>query len=350
MKKSQIIQAVAALSLFAATPALAVETGNSNLKIGAKIFADYTQSKTTLNGATTAKTTGMNIGRAYLQTSYKIDDMWSLGVTLDAAQENTLSKKTSVFVKNAYVKGSFSPMVEVSLGIITTPWIAYEDGLSKHRYVAKSYADTMGFDSSADAGIGVSGQASILHYALAGVNGAGYGNIAASNGQDFNGRIGLAAEGATFDVGYRNGFKGTNTLGTGVVTATSSGTKSALTQIMATYGENDYRVGANYIMNNDKVVATNLQTKSRGVETWVWANATDVLGVFGRYESTKAKSDANVGTTQTTKHYVLGLESRYGKNVTMALALDQTNVTNNGYTVGSTKKTTKFGLYTQAKF
>ena len=365
------LKAIAALTAFAfATPAFAggvtaAENGDSKLKFSAKFYINGTSSKTTgggtvaTNGTTQSDNIGMALDRAYLTVSYQFDNVWSMGITTDTNIDTALAgKKTNVYIKKAYARGKFSKAVVLDMGVIGTPWIGYEEGLHKHRYVFKSFVDQYGFDSSADAGIGLKGKLAdgLVQYAIAEVNGGGYGNISKTKSLDFNSRVGIyPVEGVTIDFQFRDGYKGTKSWNTATQT-TRRGTKHTLFQGMVTYGQgNNFRVGGNYI--NEKsdrqadaaLAITQQTTKTDGYDAWAWVNVGSNVGIFGRYEHMKQKRNGATVNAKTDR-YVGGIEYFPRKNVTLAVAADQSKTKNANFNTGATVKNTKFGLYSEIKF
>ncbi len=348
-----IVKIIATAAMFAfAAPAfaggIAVDNDDTGkLSISSKFFLNATQKKSTVNGTTSKQSTGLAVDRAYLTIKYKMDDIWSMKLTTDATLNTAATgKKTEVFVKNAFIQADFMPELTFTIGVIGTPWVGYENKLGKHRYVSKSYVDTHKFDSSADAGVGLSGKIAdgLASYAVAIVNGKGYGDITATDAVDFNSRIGFyPVKGLTIDLGYRSGYLGSKVFG-------SAGDKSTLTQALITYGMGkDFRIGGNYISNKKTVSATAAETKTTGIETWAWAKFGDGLGAFGRYENTKTDL-STTALNEKENRYVVGLEYFANKNITMSLAWDQAKKTNKGHVAGATSKDSRYGLYTQAKF
>ncbi len=352
-----IYTAALALACALAAPAWAgvtvAEDGSSKLKLGAKFYIDASQTRTAQNGKTVSKSQGVGIGRAYFSMSYAFDDVWSMGWTTDVVVDNGLQKKkTNVYVKKAFLRGAFSPAFTLEMGVIGTPWIGHEEHLMKHRYATKTFVDTYKFDSSADAGIGVKGKlGETADYHLTLVNGAGYGNIKKTNATDVNARVGFADMGATFDVQYRTGYMGTKTFG-------NAGTKYTLAQAMLTYGQDAWRVGANYV-NAKRTPNAGAAIKSNGLAGWFWTMTPDGYGVWGRYEQLKQKGFT--GVTPKTTRYVLGLEWTPRKNVNFSLVYDTSKTTGadgqlngkaapNNVAAGQSWKSTTFGLFAQVKF
>ncbi len=352
---NRYLKTIASLAMLAfATPALAggvtvAEKGDSKLKVGAKFYINLTSSKKENQAGTQSKTTGAALDRAYFSVGYAFDDVWSMGLTTDVSIENALGKKSSVYIKKAYLQGKFAPEFVLQAGVIGTPWIGHEEHLWGHRYVSKVYADTLGFDSSADAGIGFKGKLAdgMVDYHVVEVNGGGYGNISKTNAMDLNARVGFKpVDGLTLDLGYRTGYWGKKTFNANVK-------KNTLWQLLATYGMgHDFRVGAGYIsFKDDQGVKNAAGTKNTGFDLWAWASFAENLGAFGRYESLKAKNAANFGANdEKTTRYVLGLDWKARKNVDFSLAYDYSKTSNVGGKAANFTKDTKYGVFSQVKF
>ncbi|MDQ6956875.1 MAG: hypothetical protein Q9M21_06730 [Mariprofundaceae bacterium] len=363
MKMKTFIRTAALLAVAAvATPAFAggvtvAKDGDSKLKIGGKFFLNATDYKVTKNGATDTKTRSVAVDRAYFTAKYYFDKDWMMRITTDMVVDpNLKSKNSNILLKYAYVEGKLmGDAVVLRLGQSHTPWIDYEQGLWKHRYVSKVLVDTQGYDASSDLGIGLKGKLAdgLVGYFVTATNGAGYSHPTtkktAGSTVDFDSRVSFyPVKGLTLDFGYRTGYKGTKSLIGGVV---GSNTKSTNYQVMASYGTHDYRIGANFINNIDKVdgSATN-KTKEDAIALWGWGKFSDNLGAFGRYETTKDKLNANSASPQKEVRYVLGAEYFPRKNVTFSAVYDKTKFTNLGSVLGKTEQKTQFGLYSQVKF
>ncbi len=366
MKIDNIARA-AALAMLAsmATPAFAgvtvMEKGDSKLKIGAKFFLNMTDYKVESNGVQTTRTRGMAVDRAYFEARYYYDGDWMARITTDVNSENITpagggakaknkNKGSNVFLKYAYVEGKLAGKAAVlRLGLSHTPWIDYEQGLWKHRYVSKVATDHYKYDSSSDLGIGLKGKLAdgMFGYWVTATNGEGYGtqtnHKSAGTGTDYNIRLGFyPVEGLTVDAQYRHGFMGTKS-------STGAGTLYVLNQLMVTYGVgHDYRVGANYILNTSKDNATQATKSKEDVfALWGWANFGDGIGGFARFETQKDKFNA---VPFKSNRYVLGAEYSPRKNVSFSLAFDDQKVSNNGNVAGATKRTRRYGLYSLVKF
>jgi len=350
------IKIISALAMMAfAAPAFAggvsvYDDGESKLKIGGKVFADITSFKSTNGaGATTNKVNAARIERAYLTAKYSFDKNWMMRITTDvtlAKDLNAGGKNNNIFLKYAYLEGKLAGKAAVlRLGQSHTPWIDYEQGLWGHRYMSKVMIDTNGYDASSDVGIGLKGELAdgMVGYWATLTNGAGYSHIdRTGKTMDFDARFGIyPVEGLTFDVQFRNGYKGTKTF---VANANGAETKNTLMQVMATYGMGkDFRVGANYATNKKTPTATATSVKEKAMAVWAWGKFNESFGAFGRFESTK--NDAVTVAKMT--HYAVGVEYFPVKHVSLALGLDNTKATLGGAANG---KTSRIGLWSETKF
>ncbi|MFQ5518865.1 MAG: hypothetical protein ACE5E3_02565, partial [Mariprofundus sp.] len=376
-----MIKSIAAAAMLAiATPAFAggvvvAEKDDSKLKFESLFYLNTFQKvddRVTSGVSSKSKTTGLNVDRAYFTARYYFDKNWMMRFTVDVGHESGLKKKQNVYLKYAYAEGKLvGKQVVLRVGQSHTPWIDYEQGKWKHRYVAKVMSDTYKFDTSADLGLGLKGKLAdgLLDYFVTATNGTGYagGNPSTGlNGIDFSGRVGLhPIEGLDIDFQFADGYKATKTHIANVKTA---GVKSTLIQGMVSYGTDVFRVGGNYIYNKDKArsatastahggnASSNFKTaaigdevKSSGWDVWAWVKIPGTpIGAFGRYENLHNKmvsgGVANPVKEKITR-FVAGLEYSPIKNVTFAAVIDATKLKNRGGNILVQDKDTRFGLY-----
>ncbi|MCF7822508.1 MAG: hypothetical protein K9M17_08750 [Mariprofundaceae bacterium] len=372
-----IFKTIAAAAMLAcAAPAFAggivvAEKDQSKLKLEALFYLNtYSQKAdtSTVAGTTSTKTVGLHVDRAYFTAKYYFNDDWMMRFTTDVGNEAALGKDQNVYLKYAYVEGKLAGDAAVlRMGQSHTPWIDYEQGLWGHRYASKVISDQYKFDDSSDLGLGLKGKLAdgMAHYFVTATNGSGYGKGVATNGIDFNSRVGFEPiDGLTLDFGYRTGTRGTKTHVNNVSTA---GVKSTLTQIMATYGVGkDFRVGANYLSNKDKAdsatastthggnvssgyatAAIGDQVKSTAYSLWAWGKFNGNMGAFARYETLNNKMAGL--TDEKITRFMGGVEYNPIKNVTFALVGDNSKLTNRGGAAANGRKDTRFGLYSQIK-
>jgi len=363
MKMKSIIRTAALLAAAAvATPAFAggvtiAKDGDSKLKLEAKVFAAATSYKkeTTTAGTTVVnnKSRSVSLDRAYLGIKYYFDDDWMMRITYDVNNETGLGKSQQVFLKYAYLEGKLAGKAAVlRLGQSHTPWIDYEQGLWKHRYVSKVTSDEYKYDSSSELGIGLKGKVDMFHYFVTATDGNSYSkakNFKSNTGStviDLNARVGVTpVEGLTIDAQYITGYNGSKFLNSTVAV------KQTFTQFMVTYGMgHDFRVGANYMTDKGTPDAnsTKVKVKTNAFGLWGWANFTDNMGAFARYEQKTDK--IAVTNAQKSKRYVAGFEYTPRKHVNLSLAIDSLKVSNLGSVANKSEKVTRVGLYSQFKF
>jgi len=348
------IKTIAALAMLAfSAPAIAggvnvYDDGDSKLKLGAKVFLDGTQKETLADGITTARTKGFNLGRAYLTAKYYFNSDWMMRITTDVVQEKGLAKKkTNVFLKYAYLEGKlYGKAAVLRAGVSHNPWIDYEQGLWKHRYFTKVTSDEFKYDDSADIGVGLKGKLAdgMVKYWATAVNGGGYGNLAQSNAIDYKVRVGIyPLKGLTFDVAYNTGFRGKKAFNAALL-------KQTMYQVMLTYGTHDFRVGGNWINNEDKV---SKNIKATTYALWGWAKVGAGFGVTGRWEQEKSfKYTTGIAGTveQKRTRYVVGVDYSPVKHVVFTAGYIDDKTKAKGHVLGKTAETKQIGLWSQFKY
>ncbi|MDX8413431.1 MAG: hypothetical protein R8J85_05030 [Mariprofundales bacterium] len=341
------------------------ENGDSKLKVEGLVFTDLTQAITKQDGVKTARSSGVSVSRTYLTTKYSFNDDWMFRVTLDSVlvpSTTALKKQNNIFLKYAYLQGKiFGDAAVLRLGLSHTPWIDHEEHLWGHRYLSNVLTDTLGYEASSDAGIGLKGKLmdDMIDYWVVAVNGRGYDNTAKSDAIDYSGRIGLhLMEGLTIDAQYRAGYHGNRSFNV------APNGKQTLGQFMVTYGTHDYRIGANYLTNRDdtgakdKSAAKNTNFKNTAYGVWGYGKVMNGFGVVGRYEREDGQPIAGLTATQFKQkrtRYLAGIEYSPTKHVDFTLAYDNTKQTALGYSNTAGAKTgiqedTKIGLWSQFKF
>lgn len=348
-----LLKTVAAVAMLAfATPAIAggvtvANDGTSKTKLEALFFLNTYAHKKTTGATTNTDNLGLNVERAYLTLKHTFNDDWMMRFTTDMETNGALaSKNQNIYLKYAYVQGKLAgDAVVLRLGQSHTPWIDYEQHLWGHRYVAKVTSDYYKFDDSSDLGVGLKGKLAdgMVKYWITETTGAGYGNKTGSTkGTDLNVRVGVyPIDGLTLDVQYRDGYRGGKTF------AAVAPVKNKLTQVMATYGMNDWRVGANYLDNKGRDsfgINKGATQKATGFSVWGTAKFGD-FGAFARYDDMKNKN-AGVQTSKD-KRTTGGIEYTVTKGVTFSLAMEENKTT----PVGGVNviKDSKYGLYSQIK-
>lgn len=377
MKKYFTIAIVgAAMALGAPVIGSAQAVEGSNGSLGITIFSNFS-SKTdkleTVAPATTSKvkTLGANVTRAYLTGKYNLNSAWSANVTVDVANESTLSHRNSVYLKYAYLKGAiYGDQMKISFGQLPTPWIDYQDAQQGHRYITKVMADRFGFDASSDLGVGLSGilGSGAISYGLSVTNGSGYtyGNVRTGNkGLDYDVRLSAAPlANAMLDLQYRYGYRGTkytDALGT------FAGVKSTLYQVQLTYDVAPLmKVGVGYLNNRDRaqdangytvnhgssytLAANGSELKSTGYYVWSSVALSNGVGLYATYEQLKNDTKVAGAPQEKIGRYLLAAEASPYENIKLALVYDNQVSKNLAGISGDKRTVSKIGLFTQAKF
>jgi len=339
MKKQVTLSAIALATAFTATSAFAgmtvAEKDDGKLELSGKAFLGF--QSVDKSGT---KTLGGNVDRFYFQAKYKKND-WYARITTDVNNEQSqkdsngdtknLKRNMNVFLKYAYIERSFSDAAQLRLGLSHTPWIDYEQGLWGHRFVSKVTSDHFGFDSSADYGVGLKGKLAdkMVEYWVTATNGGGYGEPNQTGALDINSRVTIKPiDGLDVSLQYRTGYKGKKTTST-----VNIADKDTMTQLMASYKVDGYRIGANTIsVKNLKTAAGDDRTATA---IWGTAKFNKEFGAFAKVESMD-----NNGTK--TDHQVIGVDYFMDKGLTMSFAYDNEKT--------GSAKTTKMGVYSLVKF
>jgi len=355
MIKKSLISLIAA-GMFAATAATAggIEVGDksgSKLTMGMKSYINYAISKSTANGATTGKSSGIAVDRFYLWVDYELDDSWSAKIVTDVNNEqgNTtpgLKRNMNVFLKNAFIQGKLSPEMVLTAGLIGTPWVPFEERFWGHRHITNTFVDAHGYDASADYGIGLQGKlaAGLLNYQAAIVNGGGYGKPNKTDATDFGVRLnGTVAENVEAAVHYRSGYKGTKVFGV------LNPTKSTLMQALVSYTMDSARVTAGYISNKDSKAGTT--TTNTAFDVYGTYRLNEAMAAFARFDNRKQSVTATASDEKETRT-ILGVDYAVNSKLIVSLAFDNTKTSNSQTiaTLGQTLKTTKYGIYSQLAF
>jgi hypothetical protein len=136
-----------------------------SVKVGGVIFADYTyQDKPTGtdSGGNTIHPNSFNVSRAYVNVLANISHLISARITTDIkadtnSSDSSLNGSNVIRLKYAFGqlntdqwlgKGSF-----LRIGLQTTPWIDYDEGIYRYRFQGPTFVDREGFITSSDYGI-----------------------------------------------------------------------------------------------------------------------------------------------------------------------------------------------------
>lgn len=155
------------------------------LDLNGKFFADVSVAENDADS-------GFHLKRAYIMLKAQLQPDLVARVTLDQRSEDD-----RVFVKHAYVALDLSDHTAVQAGLAGTPYVPYDEkNFWGYRFVAGTFTDMWGLQSSTDLGASVLGTASdgTLAYQVSLLNGEGYQNTPDGNGFAVAGRVNADVE------------------------------------------------------------------------------------------------------------------------------------------------------------
>ncbi|WMJ68542.1 porin [Stenotrophomonas sp. 24(2023)] len=312
-------------------------------KIGGRMFFDLTNIDKTSNGKDTAASgNGLDVKRFYLTVDHKFNDIWSANLTTDFQYSSAIGN-TELFVKKAYVQGSFNPAFNLRVGAADMPWIPYVEKFYGMRYVENTLTDRLKYGNSSDWGVhGFGNLGSDFNYAVSVVSGNGYKNPTRSKGMDVEGRVAYTPnENFVVAVGGYSGKLGKET---DILDAQNTYTRA---DAMVAYADSNFRLGGEYFqaknLNNVLTVATD---KTSGWSVWGSVRVTDGgINVFGRYDDTDVSK--TLDPTLSDKYWNVGVEFPVMKNLKLSTVYKYTHLAN-----AATKddKTKEFGVWGDLSF
>ncbi|MBA0287426.1 porin [Stenotrophomonas maltophilia] len=313
-------------------------------KIGGRMFFDLTNIDKTSNGKDTAASgTGLDVKRFYLTVDHKFNDIWSANLTTDFQYSSAIGN-TELFVKKAYVQGSFDPAFNLRVGAADMPWIPYVEKFYGMRYVENTLTDRLKYGNSSDWGLhGFGNLGNNFNYAVSVVSGAGYKNPTRSKGMDVEGRVAYTPnENFVVAVGGYSGKLGKET---DIQSAENTYTRA---NAMVAYASSDFRVGGEYFqaknLNNVMTVATD---KTSGWSVWGSVRVTDGgINVFGRYDDTDVSK--TLDPTLNDKYWNVGVEFPVMKNLKLSTVYKYTHLAN--ASDKKNDKTKEFGVWGDLSF
>lgn len=313
-------------------------------KIGGRMFFDLTNIDKTSNGKDTAASgTGLDVKRFYLTVDHKFNDIWSANLTTDFQYSSAIGN-TELFVKKAYVQGSFDPAFNLRVGAADMPWIPYVEKFYGMRYVENTLTDRLKYGNSSDWGLhGFGNLGNNFNYAVSVVSGAGYKNPTRSKGMDVEGRVAYTPnENFVVAVGGYSGKLGKET------DIQSSENTYTRANAMVAYADSNFRVGGEYFqaknLNNVMTVATD---KSSGWSVWGSVRVTDGgINVFGRYDDTDVSK--TLDPTLSDKYWNVGVEFPVMKNLKLSTVYKYTHLAN--ASDKKNDKTKEFGVWGDLSF
>ncbi|SHM12865.1 hypothetical protein [Rhodanobacter sp. OK091] len=214
----QAVESVQKAQVVADTKVSTIDKLVNNTKVSGTMFFDMTDvshkeqtgtgSSIKKDGHGSVNGVGYDVKRFYLTVEHKFNDIWSANLTTDFNYVSADSE-TQLFVKKAYLQGTFDPLFAVRFGAADMPWIPYAEKWYGYRFLENTITDRSidggrGTAGAAATGIGAFGNSSdwgvhamgattgdnAFNYQVSVVNGGGYKNPTRSSGMDVEARIG----------------------------------------------------------------------------------------------------------------------------------------------------------------
>lgn len=365
----------------ASTQSLVKSSWWSNTKISGRIYWDITNidaSGKVAGAKVKSNQDGFNydIKRAYLMIDHKFNDTWSANVTTDVTYDGT-TKASQLFLKKAYVQGTFAPWFTVRAGAADLPWVPFVEGIYGYRYVENTLIDRTKFGTSADWGAHILGTFDLggptLGYAVSATNGFGYklapigsgasnpattpSNTNRGKGIDVEGRVNLNWDGFVAAVGGYTGKQGNDFDGTATIAYHQAKRLDAL----LAYTSDEFRIGAEYFSTSNYGKVTSFATKAvhaDGYSAFASWQFDPQWSVFGRYDWVKPTNALMAGKKASNKYYNLGVSFSPIKQLDFALVYKHDGMDNVVFSdsefndiAGSTHGTyNEIGLFGQVNF
>lgn len=273
------------------------------------------------------------IKRAYFGYDYNIARGFKASITLDVGTNDGGSDYTA-YLKKAQLEWTISPVVKVSLGMISTIQFKEQEKFWGYRYIMKSFADEFGFEPSADVGVKAKFKISDSFSANAIImNGEGYKNL-----QDEDGKQKIGANLVFENKGLMAKVYG-DLLSTSVTDEDGDEedvTSASLAAFIGYKFSDHFRLGAEYnLLSNATKYSVAAKDKDRSgisvYSTYTFSSKWEVFGRYDKLSSNKLSGESekwnieNNGSSITT-----GVQYAPVNGVKMALNYQEFNYKQSG--------------------
>ncbi len=290
-----------AAAILASAPAYAYKV-NDKLEVGAKIFANAVSVDGNPTSAEDDAASGFHFDRAYFEARYHADDNNMVRLTLDQKAPDG-----NVFVKYAYWQHKFANGIKLKAGQNHTPLVDYlQTKLWGHRYVAKTFTDEIGAQTSSDLGVSVLGSiGGNVDYYVSLMNGEGYTHTPNGAGYALMGRVEFHTQG--LHVGLF-GQSETDRKGEANYDPTRG--------VIYAWWQNDFiQVGGQYMVADDGDSSRPFDSaQGYNVLTNINLPMGNKTKAFARYDSVDKKDSGDDATL-----IIVGVESEFAHGIKLAL-------------------------------
>ncbi|WP_443749259.1 porin [Asticcacaulis solisilvae] len=349
---SLLFGAASGALLLAAAAGANAQSWADSTTVSGRIYADFsnitskvdgvTSNSTATSGIPAANGTGFDVKRFYVGIDHKFTDVWSMNVTTDFQYSSAISA-TEVYIKKAYIQGTFSPAFIVRAGSADLPWIPYAEDIYGSRYLEKTVSDRTGFGTSADWGLHVLGKLNDnFSYQVSAINGNGYKNPTRAKSMDIEGRLSAKFDQLNFAIGGYTGKLGQ--AAPGVATPQKASRFNAL----AAFTGDRLRAGVEYFSANDfsgTLVKSTTPDKADGTSVFGSFRITPEYSIFARADTAKLSKLLNAA--KKDDYYNLGVEWNAFKGVNFSAIVKHDSLTPSA---GHKVEANEVGVYSQFRF
>lgn len=369
MKLSHIFYGAAtgALMLAAAAGANAQSWPDQGFSIGGRTYMDVSSNEFTVNGAKSGAKNGygFDVKRVYFQVDKKFNDLFSAQLQTDVSpmnQSNGSAAGNGLYIKKAFVKASFSPAFEVSLGSNELPWIPYAESIYGQRYLENTLLEQNNvgnrgtFGTSADWGVHVGGilPGGIFSYQVSMVNGKGYRDSSRSKTMDFEGRLSAKVDQWNFAIGGYTGKRGQSVYnGTTLVATPHNATRF---NALAAFVGDRSKLGIEYFTATDWATSAITDTtanhakgdKSDGASVFGSYRITPQYMLFARYDAVKPSK--TLAAQNKNNYYNFGVQTSPLKGITLSAVVKHDKMDTYAGAALTRTEFTEVGVFTEIRY
>lgn len=241
------------------------------VKVSATIFSQYSYNLMEKG----ADYNAFELTRAYINFATDLTETISAKLTTDIHRYSTSDPKNlQLYLKYGYVEFKDTPVGKITVGLQSLPWVSSVEKVWKHRFVAKVFADIEGKQTSADLGVGVSGNLlnKSMEYNLTLANGEGYNSVEANKAKDGYARLGYEiTKGLKINTHYRYGL-------------TNIDQKRDRANALLSLEQDDYTIATEYLYTVDQSAQGKGYYVGSGYSVFGFYKLGAGFSLFGRYD------------------------------------------------------------------
>lgn len=321
--------------------------------LGMKFYMDTSYIQNQSDGKNVEPTGyGFDVKRGYLVLNTAFNNSWSMKFQTDFNYKSAVGE-TVVYLKNIYVQRNLGDGTKLRIGLANMPWIPFDEGLYRFRYVENTLIDRTHFGNSADWGLHLLGKRGRLDWQVSAVTGGGYKHPGRSKGMDLAGRVGYRVyKGLHLAFGAYTGDRGQSQYPPGQSAQNTTSRYDAA----IVYEASRFNVGVEYFYAKDwTTVLTPQSDKADGYSLYGSYSLRPDIALFARYDYVKPSKDLNPGLKN--QYYNAGIQFIASKQIRFALVYKYSKVDNGFFNTTNGKiggvnsgKYQEIGVFMQAAF